>query len=147
MDPLSLTASITAVVTLAAQVSSICYEYIIAVANASKDAQSLWSELTIVSYLLSNLNTIIPSIPKGQSIWFAVVKATKDDYETALKELQQRLEAARPPQKSSLNRLKKKLVWPFEKDDFDQVMGRLERQKTSLTNLLAQGNLYDILNF
>jgi hypothetical protein len=143
MDPLSLTASITAVVTLATQVITSCYQYSSAVADAKNDAQRLAQEVATVSGLLAGLQNTILSVRSPQLEWLATTKETVGVLDETLKVLMGKLEKARPREAEGLNfdGMMKKMIWPFKKKGQEEVLARLDRQKASLTNLLLQGSV------
>ncbi|KAF2469207.1 ankyrin [Lindgomyces ingoldianus] len=126
MDPLSLTASIIAVLQLSTKV----LEYLNDVKDASKDRTQCALETSNLYNLLFNLRA---QVEEGDATkeWYTALRALAvengplDQFKEALETLQARM--------TDGGRLKKAgdiLMWKFKKEEMVSILGRIERLKT-----------------
>lgn len=130
-DPLNVVAS---VVTLL-QLTQVVVQGLSSVKGALNERSRIRDEIIYVSGLLFNL--------KGQlsrnEIWSTVVSSLASDagpleqLTEALEQLAKRLSPA-----DGVKNVGKRLVWPFQKDEVEGILRRIERQK--LLILLAMEN-------
>lgn len=135
MDPLSISASIIAVVTLTSKIA----EYLSDVKDASKDRKRFVLEISNVSNLLKNLIYHIEE-SSAQNEWLMAVKdlATSggpiDQYKSALEQLDSKLPSAAS---SGLKKIGSAFTWTFNKEDISTILAGIERLK-SLTQIALE---------
>ena len=135
MDPLSISASITALL----QLTSTVIQYLNGVKGASEDRRKILSELASVSGILFILQDQAEQAKAGDE-WSSTLQSLNvadgplDQFRTALERLSSKL--ASPA--TGLKKLGKAFVWPFQKEEIKEILGSIERQKALLT--LARQN-------
>ena len=128
MDPLSVTASIIAVLQLTTNVIS----YINDVKNAPKELSQFAIEASSLYALLTQLKYRVDD-SKSSDAWFASVRAMGasngpfDQYKMTLEKLQRKLTKKHGGT----------LLWPFIKDEIVDSVSRIERMK-SLVNIALE---------
>jgi hypothetical protein len=136
MDPLSLTASIIAIL----QLTSTVINYLNDLKNASKDQARCATEASNVYCLLINLKYRLEEAKSENASWHTAVRLLNvangplDQYRSALEQLQSKVikASASGPQKAV-----RVLVWKFSKDEVDDILSRIERLK-SLTQIALE---------
>jgi hypothetical protein len=126
MDPLSVTASIVAIL----QLSNKVIGYLNDVKDASKDRARCAIEASNLHSLLTNLRF---RLEEGdvEASWFtairalAVEKGPLDQFKTALELLQDRMTMGR----GTLGHVSKALVWKFQKEEMERILQSIERLK------------------
>ena len=135
MDPLSVSASIIAIVKLTCDILG----YLNDVKDAAKDRERLALEISNVSNLLVNLNYRINEASAGNE-WYTAVKALAttggpiDQYRSALEQLQSKFTSNAS---SGLKRIGSALTWKFSKEEVVTILLRIERLK-SLTQIALE---------
>ena len=130
MDPLSVTASIIAVLQLSAKVLS----YLNDVKDASKDRAECAMETSSLFSLLVSLRLRLEEGDASKS-WYVAVRALSvengplDQFKQALETLQAKM--------TDGGRLNNALIWKFKKEEVDAILVRMERLKT-LTQIALQ---------
>ena len=136
MDPLSICASITALL----QLTSTVTQYLISVKGAPEERRVILSELSSVSGILYILQDEAEQAKRGDQ-WsstfqsLSVPEGPLDQFRRALELLSSKL--ASPA--TGLKKLGKAIAWPFQKEEITQILGGTERQKT-LLNLARQND-------
>ncbi|CAI6225918.1 unnamed protein product [Periconia digitata] len=126
MDPLSVTASIIAVLQLSAKVLG----YLSDVKDASKDRMQCAVEISNLYNLLFNLRVHLEEENPDEP-WFTAVRALDvengplDQFKQALEILQTTMTDG-----GRLNKARKALRWKFEKEEIASILSRMERLKT-----------------
>jgi hypothetical protein len=137
MDPLSVTASIIAVLQLSAKVLN----YLNDVKDASKDRAECAIEASTLYSLLLNLRFRLEGGDVSQP-WYAAVRALAvengplDQFKQALETLQAKM--------TDGGRLKKAgdvLMWKFRKEEIAEILARIERLKTLVEIALQMDHL------
>lgn len=137
MDPLSVTASIIAVLQLSAKVLS----YLNDVKDASKDRADCAMETSSLFSLLVSLRLRLEEGDASKS-WYVAVRALSvengplDQFKQALETLQARM--------TDGGRLKKAgdaLMWKFKKEEIEGILARMERLKTLVEIALQMDHL------
>jgi hypothetical protein len=137
MDPLSVTASIIAVLQLSAKVLS----YLNDVKDASKDRAECAVETSSLYSLLLNLRFRLEGGDTSQP-WYVAVRALAvengplDQFKHALETLQ-----ARMTDRGRLKKAGDALVWKFKKEEVAEVLARVERLKTLVEIALQMDHL------
>jgi hypothetical protein len=138
MDPLSIAASIAAVLQLSAKV--------LAYMNDVKDASKAYAQCAIeasnIHSLLTNLRFRIGA-STGSEPWYAAVRdlAVKDgaldQFKTALELLEDHVTDG-----GKLKRAGQALVWKFKKEETVNILSRMERLKSSIGIALQLDHLW-----
>jgi hypothetical protein len=146
MDPLSLTASIIAVL----QLTSTLTTYINEMRNAAKDQAKVAVEASNLYNLLTTLRFRVEEA-RSDDPWFHQVKllgienGPLDQYKDALETIVDKLPS---PRKG--DQIKSALLWKFTKGEVDNIWARMERLKSlvncALTNDLLCVYMYQVCN-
>ena len=137
MDPLSVTASIIAILKLSSEVIG----YLTNVKDASRERVTCAVEVSNLHSLLLNLRLHLEE-GNVNTPWYNAVRALEakngplDQFKQALETLQTKM--------SDGGRLKKagdSLVWKFKKQEVDTILGRIERLKTLVEIALQRDHL------
>lgn len=140
-DPLSLTASIIAVL----QLASTATQYIKDVKHGSTDRTKLRDEMRNAIHLFEMLQDRIEdaedSDDESLKLTLSRSLAGPDSLLESFKKLTEDIIAKLAPQ-DRLRRLSKHFIWPFEKKDVAEMLDALERLKTYIGLLLQNDVLY-----
>ena len=134
-DPLSISASIIAVL----QLSGTVIQYLNNVKGASEDRQRLLNEVTSISGLLYFLKDRATQSQYGGS-WSMTLaslntpKGPLEQFKSALERLTLKLAPVEGWRKAG-----KALTWPFQKEEIKEILSTIERHK-SLFNLALQND-------
>ena len=134
-DPLSISASITALL----QLTSTVMQYINYVKDASKERLRIRDEISSTSFLLYMLNDHVQQAQSGEP-WLSTVRSLNmpkgplEQFKRALEQLASRLEPSK-----GLKRVGKALAWPFQTEEIKEILSTIERQK-SLFDLALQND-------
>ena len=123
MDPLSLSASIIAVLTL----SSTVLKYLNDVKDATDDRQSIYNEIIFASGLLRIFHDLVKQ-GEGWSVTvasLAIPNGPLEQFDSTLKRLESKL---RPV--SGVRKATRTLLWPFQKEEIKDILRAIERQKS-----------------
>ncbi|MCJ1392629.1 hypothetical protein MMC18_005499 [Xylographa bjoerkii] len=138
MDPLSLTASITAVL----QLTSTVVSYLNDVKQASKERAQVAVEASMVYSLLTSLIYRIEDANAGDA-WYTAIRAlgeengALDQYQAALKLLASKLDTRNG------TKLGRALMWKFDKVEIIGILSKIERLKT-LINVALTNDLFTL---
>ncbi|KAI9754954.1 MAG: hypothetical protein M4579_004490 [Chaenotheca gracillima] len=139
MDPLSITASVAAVIQLTQTISLLCQRYYLDVKDARKDIQCVIDQLTSLSDVLTNLEDLVDS-PSGARLAVSqLLNGTSGPLHqcySELDKLRQKLDASGGKWTS----LKRSVSWPFEKKQVADVVAVIERHKSNLGLALTVQN-------
>jgi hypothetical protein len=134
-DPLSISASIIAVL----QLTSTVVQYLNDAKDASGDRQRLLGEVASASGLLYCLKDLGERAKWSQN-WFLTVMSLNvpngplEQFQRALERIEVKLQPA-----GGLKKAGKVLIWPFQKGEIKEILQTIERQKT-LFNLALQND-------
>jgi hypothetical protein len=137
MDPLSVTASVIAVLQLTGEV----FKYLHDVKDAPKECQQCAIEASNLLSLLTNLRYRLEQ--HDDDPWYTAVRALNvengplDQYKQALEQLQSRVET-----QDGLQKIKKRLLWKFSKAELANILARMERLKSLVDISLEMDHLY-----
>ena len=135
MDPLSISASIAAVL----QLTGTVIQYLNLVKGAPEDRQRLLIEICNVNSMLYVLEDQASQIQQDDP-WSSTLRSLGGpngpikQFETALERLEQKLRPA-----EGLRKIGKAIAWPFQKGEITGILDVIERQKT-LFNLAQQND-------
>ena len=131
MDPLSMTASIIALI----QASSSIFSYVRDIKDASKECKKLGLEVGSTRGLLDTLKDTVEDV-QDQSNWAATLKALEDPgnpikmLSLVLEPLKLKLDKAASAK--GFKRFTKSLLWPLTSKATEEVLLTVERQKSLL---------------
>jgi len=137
MDPLSVTASVIAVLQLTGEV----IKYLNDVKDAPRECQQCTIEASNLQSLLINLRYRLEQGQTGD-LWFTELRALNvengplDQYKQALEQLQSKVEIQNGAQK-----VKRRLSWKFGKAEVTSILGRMERLKSLVSIALEMDHL------
>lgn len=135
-DPLSVTASIVALLEFSAKVIG----YLNDVKNGSADRGKVLSEIASVNCMLYSLQEKAHE-DKQNDAWSStfhslnVPNGPLDQIRTALESLSTKL----APPSTPLRKVRKAITWPFQKGEIKEILERIERAK-GLLNLARQND-------
>ena len=138
MDPLSVTASIIAIV----QLTSDVIKHLNDVKDAPKDRARLTMEVSNLSNLLVTLNCLLEE-GKSNEAWYkevnslGVKEGPLDQYRDALEKLQLKVLGGK-----GLAKLGNAIVWKFSKKEVASILARSERLKNLIQIALQMDHLY-----
>lgn len=134
MDPLSMTASIIAILDVTAKFTS----YLSDVKDARAEHRKLVAEISQLHGLLISLRYRVQAAPAGDT-WYNQIKLLAqengplDQFREALEAILKRL-----PGQEKREQLKATLTWTWNKKHIDKVLQRIERLKTLVICALAE---------
>lgn len=137
MDPLSITASVIAILELSSKVLG----YLHAVKDAPKDREHCAVEVANLHSLLTNLRFRLEG-GDSRSLWYTAVRALAiengplDQFKQALGELQSKIIGG-----DKLGKAGKALIWKFKKEEIASMLGRMERLKSLIEIALQMDHL------
>ena len=137
MDPLSVTASTIAVLQLTGEV----IKYLNDVKGATEECQRCTTEASNLQSLLINLLYHLNQGKAGHT-WYTRVRALNvengplDQYKQALEELRSRVET-----QSGIQKVKRRLLWKFSKEEVASILARMERLKSLVSIALEMDHL------
>ena len=136
MDPLSITASIVAVL----QLTHAVIGYLIDVKNAPRDLTQCALEASNLYNLLVTLRLRLEE--SSDELWYAEVRALDvengplDQYKRALEQLQKKITSG-----SGIKKIGNTLWWKFIKDEVTSILSRMERLKELVQIALEMDHL------
>lgn len=137
MDPLSMTASLFAIMQLAQSVVG----YLTDVKDASKEQISIATEISSVNTLLTPLKFRVKDAQSGDP-WFTEVQklgdkgGPLDQFESTLTQLKSKVEPVERFKKAV-----RSLTWTFNKTEVNAMLSRIDRVKTLVVLALANDTL------
>jgi hypothetical protein len=146
MDPLSLSASIIAVLTLTAQVGSAVRTLLQHLEDAPRELSEINNEIISLSWILKRLEILVKEEqlkhPSGPILPVDHVNINDivTDMETSLstcsgvmKEIKKKIDSILKTQKGGpFDRIKIPFAWPTERKNLEDLRSRLERSKTTI---------------
>ncbi len=144
MDPVSLTASIVAIL----QLSSTVLGFLKDVKNASKDRDQCAGEVQNLRGLLATLGDRLQE-NNFDTPWYTAVQdlaienGPLEQFKQALEALQKKITAG-----GKVGKAGNALIWNFRKEEVASILGRMERLKSSIGVALQMDHLsvlYDLL--
>lgn len=135
MDPLSISASITALL----QLTSTVIQYINSIKGASEDRQKILSELASVNGILFILQDQADQAKQGDQ-WSLTLQSLNvlDGPLAQFRKALERLSSRLAPPATGLKKLGNAIKWPFQKEEVKDILSSIERQKALFT--LARQN-------
>lgn len=145
-DPLSISASIAGLVTLADVAFSRTYRYVRAVKNASKEISALSSELSALYGVLCSVRSISTQL-EGEALETAARLRCINSCQKTLEEVQGILDRDETSllQDEPWETMKRKLRWPFKSSEVKSLLGDIERHKETLGLALEADGIAGLL--
>jgi hypothetical protein len=137
-DPLSITASIVAVL----QLTGVVVKYLNDVKDAPKDQHSILVEISSIHGLLFSLNDLVSRAESGEK-WLATVRLLNvpggplERFKLALEQLKKKLAPA-----AGLSGVAKALSWPFQKGEVKGVLTTIGRLKQLFILALQNDHMF-----
>lgn len=137
MDPLSVTASIIAIV----QLTGVIIGCLNDLKDTSRDCAQCATELNNVRDILTQLTYRLDEASSNEA-WHTEVRALNatngpfDQYSSALKQLQSKLTSST----SSRTKIGSMISWKFSKEEVASILDRIERLKSHTLIVLQMGN-------
>jgi hypothetical protein len=131
MDPLSVTASVIAVLQITNSVLVACYRLKEQIKEAENEISEIIDESDQLASILEAINEILKENPESEIV-FASLAVEEDgkgplmSIKAALLELNDKLA---PLKKRGI---KSKLLWPFESKNFQKLLASIQNQKSTL---------------
>lgn len=136
MDPFSLTLSVATVISMTGSVLSTCYTYGCAVAGASEEQNNLLGELTNLCGVLAGLKAMLEAGGMSKP-HMSTMSETLEQCLATLKGLEVLLEKSMASN-SGAGKALKRMMWPLKSKDIVPILAKLERQKSTFTNIMVQ---------
>jgi hypothetical protein len=132
MDPLSITASLIAVLQVTSAVISICYDYRQGQKHASREVIQLSDELNSLKDVLDSLLQLAEKSSDDQARLATLNKLTQPNGSISNCQMEmERLKKKLEPE-SGWRAVRKSLVWPLHWAEMSKVLEGLERLKTTM---------------
>lgn len=137
-DPLSITASIIAVI----QLSSAVVGYVIGVGGATKERKRLRDEVRACGFILQQLKDNVDDTEEGKT-WSETIKALQGP-DAPLGRLWVALSIVKVTlePKKGLEKALASLKWPFDEKEVAEIIGSIEREKSLLELALTNDCRY-----
>jgi hypothetical protein len=141
MDPLSVTASIIAVL----QLSGTVLKYLVDVKDASADRKSLIREISSTRGILSDLNEIVDGARVSDETWSATIRSLEDPdgllivLKTTLTQLATTLGGSASA--TGIQKVANSLRWSFKQSEVEKILRVIERQKSTLSLALENDHI------
>ena len=138
MDPLSITASVIAILQLTGTVLG----YLSDVKNAPKECQQCAIEASNLLYLLTTLRYRLEQEQTGDP-WFTAIRPLNvengplNQYKQALEQLRFKIDVG-----TGAQNIKRRLVWKFSKAEVAAILVRMERLKSLVSIALENDHLW-----
>lgn len=155
MEPLSITASVIAVIGLAEKIISLCQVYVATVKDAPSDLRTIMVEAGSLKSVLTNLELFLSTWGTGNML--SIVKSLEGP-EGPLEASRKALAALRKLFPSAANHIATraklkattisyaKLAWPFKEEKARKILHDIARYKASISLALTTDTAY-VINF
>jgi len=140
-DPLSVTASIIAVL----QLSSTVLRYLLDVKGASEERKVLIREISFTRGILSALNEIVDDVRVSDETWSATIRSLVDPdgplrvLMTTFQQLETKLKGS--ASEAGIKTAANSLRWPFKQSEVEKILRILQRQKSTLPLALENDHI------
>lgn len=136
MDPLSISASITALL----QLTGMVIQCLSTVRGACRDRQRIFSELCCINCVLYTLQDQATQKAPLESLTFQLLNVPNgplDQFKETLEIMAKRLTPVH-----GWKKVNKAIVWPFEKEEIQGFLTTIERQKTLFSLARQHDHMY-----
>jgi hypothetical protein len=139
MDPLSIAASLIAVLQVTSAVISICYDYRQGQKHASREVIQLSDELSSLKDILDALLRLVEkssnNLDEAKLATFELLAKPDGPLLTCQSELERLRKKLEP--ESGWRAVKRSLVWPLQEGEMKKALGGLERLKSTMQLALS----------
>jgi hypothetical protein len=126
MDGLSGAASVIAVIDISAKITSLCFQYSVAVKDAKKDIERLQRKVTDIKGVLEKIKHLLDGRDKARLSTAHMLSDSLKECFRQLKELKTELEPVKI--RKAMSRLGvRALKWPFTSKQVEKIVSGLER--------------------
>ncbi|KAI9771033.1 MAG: hypothetical protein M1839_002969 [Geoglossum umbratile] len=146
MDGLSGAASIIAVIDISAKISSLCFQYSVAVKDAKKDVERVQRKVTDIKAVFEKIKQLLDGRDRAR---FSTIHELTDSLKECVGELEE-LKAELEPGKTrkAMSRFGvRALKWPFTSKQVEKIVSGLERYEQTFALALQVDQMGLILNF
>lgn len=144
MDPLTISASIIAVIQVTSAVISICYDYRQGTKHASREVIQITDELNSLKDVLDALLRLVEKTDPGNASRLSTFELLNKD-DGPLRTCEGQLEALKKnlEPESGWKAVKRTLIWPLREGEVLKTMEALERLKSTMQLALSADQAYD----
>jgi hypothetical protein len=156
MDPLSISASVIAILGLVEKITSSCRSYLSSVKDAPSDLRSILIEASSLKSILDNLQFLTThGVDEDHSQTLQVLNGPDDPIHGCWEALA-KLEKLPPPatvpgstaaKRRATNVSLTQLAWPFKKCHAAEFLGQIRQHKSTITLSLTSDTTYDDMLF
>jgi Fungal N-terminal domain of STAND proteins len=132
MDGLSAAASVIAVVDMSAKITSLCFQYLIAVKDAKNDIERLQRKVGEIRGILEKIKQLLDGRDKARLSTTSELSNSLKECFRELKELKAELEP-RKARKAMSRFGVRALKWPFTSKQVEKIVSGLERYEQAFT--------------
>jgi hypothetical protein len=144
MDPLSISASVAGLISIADLIAEKSYRYIKEAKGAAKEIKKLLEEITALFGILNSLR-LVAARYEGDIFDPTMQAQHIHSCHELLEDIKSRLDEADPSHvnhtKSSMRRktsmISKSLIWPFTSSETKELVAEVEKHKATLSLALA----------
>lgn len=146
MDPLSLSASIAGLVSLAEVVFEAVFKYARAVKNARSDVQTLSEEINGLATILRSLKALAADLESDGDKFNPLLSAhLLNQPRGVLNKIEVRVKKGLDSfKKSKLDGILRRLKWPFSESETKDLLDELSRHKSMITMALSADSMKEI---
>ncbi|KAF2814948.1 vegetative incompatibility protein HET-E-1 [Mytilinidion resinicola] len=146
MDGLSGAASVIAVIDISAKITSLCFQYSVAVKDAKKDIECLQRKVTDVKGVLEKIKQLLDGRDKARLSTTYELSNSLQECLRQLEELKRELDPGKTRQAMSRFGLRA-LKWPFTSKQVEKIVSGLERYEKTFTLALQVDQTGLMLDF
>jgi hypothetical protein len=130
MDGLSGAASVIAVIDISGKITSLCFQYSIAVKDAKKDIERLQTKIRDITSLVETIKQLSEGPDKAR---LSTIHGLSDSLERCLQELKELKEQLDPGKgRKAMSRFGvRALKWPFTSKQVEKIVSGLERYESN----------------
>ena len=132
MDGLSGAASVVAVIDISAKITSLCFQYSVAVKDAKRDIERLQRKVNDIEKILGEIKQLLDGRDKTM---LSATRKLSDSLEQCFQQLN-KLKTQLEPGKTrkAMSRFGvRALKWPFTSEEVEKVVANLERYEQTYT--------------
>ena len=132
MDGVSAAASIIAIIEISAKVAALCFQYSVAVKNASSDVRQLQGKVEDIGKILENLKYTLEGSDESQVMVTGKLTESLKGYQQSLQELKEKLQPSKTRQ--AMSRFgARALKWPFKSKELEKLLTIIDRYQQTFS--------------
>lgn len=132
MDGLSGAASVVAVIDISAKITSLCFQYSVAVKNAKKDIERLQRKVSDIENILGEIKQLLDGRDKTLLSATRKLSGSLEQCFQQLVKLKTQLEPGKTRKAMSQFGVRA-LKWPFTSEEVEKLVANLERYEQTYT--------------